>query len=87
MRLAANLAIDRKAINDAEFVGLGRISSSIIPKDFEFAWNAPAYPYDLTRAKQLLTEAGYPRGFATVEMAADAHPYFSPDEDLKLRGR
>jgi peptide/nickel transport system substrate-binding protein len=58
VRLAANLALDRKAINDAEYLGFGKITSSIIPQDFEFAWVPPPYPYDPARAKQLLAEAG-----------------------------
>src|SRR6266705_407525 len=43
VRLAANLAVDRKAINEAEYLGFGKISSSIIPQDFDFAWVAPPY--------------------------------------------
>jgi peptide/nickel transport system substrate-binding protein len=71
VRLAANLAIDRKAINDAEYLGFGRISASIIPRDFAFAWPAPPYPYDPPRARQLLAEAGYPKGFDAGEVATD----------------
>ena len=71
VRLAANLAIDRKAINDAEYLRFGRISASIIPRDFAFAWPAPPYPYDPPRARQLLAEAGYPKGFDAGEVATD----------------
>ncbi|MBI2156553.1 MAG: ABC transporter substrate-binding protein, partial [Candidatus Rokubacteria bacterium] len=71
VRLAANLAIDRKAINDAEYLGFGRISASIVPRDFAFAWPAPPYPYDPPRARQLLAEAGYPKGFDAGEVATD----------------
>ncbi|PYN20126.1 MAG: hypothetical protein DMD99_23895 [Candidatus Rokuibacteriota bacterium] len=71
VRLAANLAIDRKAINEAEYLGFGKISSSIIPQDFEFAWMPPPYPYDPARARQLLAEAGYPRGFDAGEVFSD----------------
>jgi peptide/nickel transport system substrate-binding protein len=71
VRLAANLAIDRKAINEAEYLGFGRISSSIIPRDFSFYWPAPPHPYDPARARQLLAEAGYPRGFDAGEIASD----------------
>ncbi len=71
VRLAANLAIDRKAINEAEYLGFGKISPSIIPQDFDFAWVAPPYPYDPARARQLLAEAGYPRGFDAGEIFSD----------------
>jgi peptide/nickel transport system substrate-binding protein len=71
VRLAANLAIDRKAINEAEYLGFGRISSSIIPRDFAFYWPAPPHPYDPARARRLLAEAGYPRGFDAGEIASD----------------
>ena len=70
-RLAASLAINRKEINNAEYLGHGRLSASIIPRDFVFAWPAPAYPYDPERARRLLAEAGYPRGFDAVEVATD----------------
>jgi peptide/nickel transport system substrate-binding protein len=71
VRLAANLAIDRKAINEAEYLGFGKISSGIIPRDFEFAWVPPPYPYDPARAKQLLAEAGHPGGFDAGEIFSD----------------
>ncbi|HET8576920.1 MAG TPA: ABC transporter substrate-binding protein, partial [Methylomirabilota bacterium] len=63
VRLAANYAIDRKAINQAETLGLSKPTTSIIPQDFEFYWPAPMHPYDPRRAKQLLADAGYPNGF------------------------
>src|SRR6185369_14667393 len=71
VRLAANLALDRQAINQAETLGFSRITGSIIPKDFEFAWPAPLYPYDPKKAVQLLTEAGYPNGFDAGELYCD----------------
>jgi peptide/nickel transport system substrate-binding protein len=71
VRLAASLAINRKEINSAEYLGHGRLSASIIPRDFAFAWSAPAFPYDPERARRLLAEAGYPRGFDAVEVATD----------------
>ena len=71
VRLAANLALDRQAINQAETLGFSKITGSIIPKDFEFAWPAPLYPYDPKQATQLLTEAGYPNGFDAGELYCD----------------
>jgi peptide/nickel transport system substrate-binding protein len=63
VRLAAALAIDRQAINQAETLGFSRVAASIIPSGFEFAWAAPAIPYDPAHSKKLLADAGYPNGF------------------------
>jgi peptide/nickel transport system substrate-binding protein len=72
VRLAANYAIDRRAINQAETLGHSKITWSIIPSSFEFFWQPPAYPFDPTKAKQLLAEAGYPRGFDAGAYYCDA---------------
>src|SRR5205814_372950 len=45
VRLAANLAIDREAINQAETLGLSKLTASIIPRSFEGYWPAPLYAY------------------------------------------
>jgi len=63
VRLAANLAIDRKTINEAITLGHSRLTYSIIPSTFDFFWQPPAYPFDPAQAKKLLAEAGYPNGF------------------------
>jgi peptide/nickel transport system substrate-binding protein len=63
VRLAANLAIDRKAINDAITLGHSRLTYSIIPSTFDYYWQPPAYAFDPGQAKKLLAEAGYPNGF------------------------
>jgi peptide/nickel transport system substrate-binding protein len=72
VRLAANHAIDRQPINEALTLGFSRISWSIIPQSFEFFWQPPAYPYDPAKAKQLLAEAGYPKGFDAGDLWCDA---------------
>src|SRR6266542_3463491 len=72
VRLAANLAIDRKAINQAETLGHSKLTGSMIPQGFEFAWVAPLYPHDPQKARQLLAEAGYPNGFDGGEHFVDA---------------
>ncbi len=71
VRLAASLAIDRGAINQAETLGYSKISSSIIPAGYEFYWPAPPIPYDPPRAKRLLAEAGYPNGFDAGDFTMD----------------
>ena len=63
VRLAANLAIDKQGINEAERLGYSRLNGSIIPSVMDFALRIEPYPYDLAQAKRLLVEAGYPNGF------------------------
>jgi peptide/nickel transport system substrate-binding protein len=58
VRLAASLAIDRKALNDAEQLGFAGITGNIVPRHMEFALAIDPHPYDPKRAKQLLAEAG-----------------------------
>jgi peptide/nickel transport system substrate-binding protein len=79
VRLAASLALDRKAINQAENLGASRLNGNIVPRTFDFAVPIDPHPYDPARAKKLLAEAGYPNGFD----AGDLHPwppYFSMGE-------
>jgi len=63
VRLAANLAVDKHAINDAERLGFSRLTGSIIPSVMEFALKIDPFPYDPQHAKRLLADAGYPNGF------------------------
>jgi len=72
VRMAANYAIDRKSINQAETLGFSRITASIIPHSFEFAWQPPLWPYDPAKATRLLAEAGYPNGFDAGECSVDS---------------
>jgi peptide/nickel transport system substrate-binding protein len=71
VRLAAALAFDKDAINQAETLGHSRPTGSIIPSAYEYALAIPAYPYDPARARKLLAEAGYPNGFDAGDYAAD----------------
>src|SRR5215470_12564829 len=62
IRLAANLALDRKAINEVACLGYCPPAGVIVPRVMEFALQAPPPPYDAQKARQLLAEAGYPKG-------------------------
>jgi peptide/nickel transport system substrate-binding protein len=72
VRLAANHAIDRQAMNQADALGFSKLTGSIIPSSFEFYWQPPGYSYDAVRAKRLLAEAGYPNGFDAGDYFCDA---------------
>ena len=72
VRLAANHAIDRQAINEADALGHAQLVGSIIPSSFDFFWPPPGYRYDAARAKRLLAEAGYPNGFDAGDYHCDA---------------
>ncbi len=72
VRRAANLAIDRKGINQALTLGRSRLTNSIIPESFEFYWQPPEPVYDPAEARQLLAEAGYPNGFDAGEYFTDS---------------
>jgi peptide/nickel transport system substrate-binding protein len=71
LRLAVNYAIDRQAINLAETLGASRLTNSLIPSHFEYFWQPPVIPRDLARAKQLLSEAGYPNGLDAGDFTCD----------------
>jgi len=81
VRLAANLAIDRQAINEVERMGLGRPTGSIIPRSMEFALPLEPFPYDPAQAKRLLAEAGYPNGFEAGEFNP-APPFYTMGEAI-----
>ena len=69
VRLAANYAMDRQAINEAACLGFCPPTSVIIPRVMDFALQTEPLPYDPKKAKELLKEAGYPNGFDAGELA------------------
>jgi peptide/nickel transport system substrate-binding protein len=81
VRLAASLAIDRDAINEAEMLGLGKAAGGFVPPQFDFALAVEPPRYDVKRAKQLLAEAGYPSGFDGGDLTP-LPPYTSLGESV-----
>jgi peptide/nickel transport system substrate-binding protein len=79
VRLAANYALDRQAINEAACLGFCPPTAVIIPRVMEFALQTEPLPYDPKKAKQLLAEAGYPNGFDAGELAP-IPPFFTTGE-------
>jgi peptide/nickel transport system substrate-binding protein len=79
VRLAASLAIDRQAINQAEMLGLGKAAGAFVPPEFDFSLRVEPPTFDAKRAKQLLVEAGFPNGFDAGELTP-LPPYTSLGE-------
>jgi dipeptide transport system substrate-binding protein len=66
VRQALNMAVDKKAILDAVYLGAGTVATNPIPSIvWSYNTDIKDYPYDPTRAKALLAEAGLPSGFET----------------------
>jgi peptide/nickel transport system substrate-binding protein len=72
VRKATIMAIDTKSINQALALGLAHITGSIVPENFDYYWKPPAPVYDPAKARKLLAEAGFPRGFDAGEYYCDA---------------
>ena len=70
VRQALSLAIDREAVNEQIYFGLGELPNSALPRlslDAD-ASQIPPTPFDLEAAQALMAESAYPNGFeATLE--------------------
>ena len=65
VRRAAAHAIDMDAIIKNVLFGQGERYAQLSPDDFGYDPELKPYPYDPKKARQLLAEAGFPRGFET----------------------
>jgi peptide/nickel transport system substrate-binding protein/oligopeptide transport system substrate-binding protein len=76
VRQAINLAIDRDLILKRLVSGRGRLAAGVIPPSLGGAdtMRAP-YPFDAARARQLLTEAGFPNG-VDLQLWVGSNPVF-----------
>ena len=79
VRQAVSLALDRKAISDAEEGGLSTIVGNWLPENWPGAIKGPTPEYDVPKAKQLMAEAGFPNSFE-VESLTPFPPFYSLGE-------
>ncbi len=80
VRKALNMAIDKKAIIDAVFLGAGKPAKNPIPPTIWSYNNAVTdYAYDPAGAKALLAEAGYADGFETTLWAMPVQRPYNPN--------
>lgn len=66
VRQAINYAIDRDQIVSKVYLGLAHNWQGVMPSLYPGYVNFNTYDYNISKAKQLLSEAGYPNGFSTV---------------------
>ena len=74
LRQAVNFALDRKTTNEAACLGFCPPAGVIVPRVMDFALQVEPPPYDPQKAKQLLTEAGYPNGLEAEFTAIPGFP-------------
>ena len=63
VRLALNYATPKQAILDTVLFGRGDIANHIIARVKYWDPEVPAYPYDLDKAKELMSQSSVPDGF------------------------
>ena len=73
VREAIAYAINKEALAKVAFNGYATPAHGVAPHGVEFAVDLGEWPYDVKKAKQLLTEAGYPNGFETELWSAYNH--------------
>ncbi len=80
VRTAVNMAIDKKAILDAIYLGAGQPAKNLIPPTMWSYDNAITdFKYDPEAAKKMLAEAGYKDGFETDLWAMPVQRPYNPN--------
>ena len=72
VRQAINYALNRKAIIQIAWGGAATELDSIVPPNLQFYKKQPAWPTDLEKARALMKEAGYEKGFKVVFLTPNA---------------
>jgi peptide/nickel transport system substrate-binding protein len=85
VRQAMSYAIDRKALLNSVFSGVGGVTSSPDPgSDGDNAQTTNYFKYDPAKAKQLLAAAGYPNGFTLQVFSPQGGFGFSLDAETSV---
>ena len=80
VRRAINMAIDKKAILEAVYLGSGEPAKNLIPPTmWSYNNNVEDFKYDPEAAKKLLAEAGLAGGFETDLWAMPVQRPYNPD--------
>ncbi len=80
VRRAINMAIDKQAIIDGAYGGVGVVAKNPVPPTlWSYNDDIRDYPYDPAGAQRLLAEAGYPNGFETDLWYMPVSRPYSPD--------
>ena len=94
VRQAVNYAIDRRAIVNVVRHGLAYVATGALPQMLDNPGTGEGYEYNPERAKQLLAEAGYPKGFSvrilsydTVTVVAASEAVLGFLDAIGIRGR
>lgn len=67
VREAFDLALDRKTIIDYALEGMGEIATQLVtPNIFGYNGKIPEQAFDVDKARRLMAEAGYPKGFKVI---------------------
>lgn len=70
VREAVNYAINKKALIKVAFGGYGVPMEGVVPTSVDYGVKMKPWPYDPAKARELLKEAGYPKGFSTTLWSA-----------------
>ncbi len=80
VRMAINMAVDKKAILTAVYQGAGQTAKNLIPPTmWSYNDKVEDFKYDPAAAKKLLAEAGFPDGFETDLWAMPVQRPYNPD--------
>jgi len=82
VRQAVNYAIDRKAIVDVVRHGMAYQAAGALPLMLPQDQRPAGYEYNPDKARQLLAEAGYPKGFTARIISSDSASFVGPVEAL-----